>query len=176
MKENIIIRTARPDDARAYHTLGNLVWRDAYKHIFPEEVFVEKESKLEKKIATFAQDCVTNNQRIVLVAEYEGKIVGFMLGVIKSYYEYFGERGYADLVALYIHPDFQHKGIGKKFKDRFVQWAKQNGATKFVVGVLKDNKQGRSAYEKWGGKLDEHTQPFVKLGKEYTEVFYTFDI
>ena len=173
---NIIIRKAQPKDAMQYHTLGLLVWRDAYKHIFPEEVFVEKEAKINKKIATFAQDCVTNNNQIVLVAESDSKIIAFMFGLRKSNYQHFADMGYADLVALYIHPNFQHKGLGRKLKDKFVEWAKQNGATKFVIGVLKDNKQGRSAYEKWGGKLESYTQPFVKLGKEYPEVFYTFDI
>lgn len=48
--------------------------------------------------------------------------------------------------------------------------------TKFVDGVLKDNHNARKVYEKWGGKLDEYTQPFVKLGVSYDEVFYTYDL
>ena len=112
----------------------------------------------------------------MLVAESDGKIVGFLVGLQKARIQCFVDLDCAELAALYIHPNFQHKGLGRKLKDKFVEWAKQNGATKFVIGVLKDNKQGRSAYEKWGGKLESYTQPFVKLGKEYPEVFYTFDI
>ena len=41
---------------------------------------------------------------------------------------------------------------------------------------MQDNKQARKAYEKWGGKLDAYSQPYVKEGKEYVEVFYTFDL
>ena len=67
-------------------------------------------------------------------------------------------------------------GIGTKFKNLFVDWAKENGATKFVIGVLKDNFKARRVYEKWGGKLDSYTQPFIKLGVEYDECFYTFEI
>ena len=67
-------------------------------------------------------------------------------------------------------------GIGSKFKNIFVEWAKKHGATKYVIGVLKDNQNARKVYEKWGGKLDEYTQPFVKLGVGYDEVFYTYDL
>ena len=117
-----------------------------------------------------------DNMSLSYVAEIEGKIVGFVFGRMISHYEHFGERGYADLEAIYIHPDYQGLGMGNKFKQIFVDWAKSNGATKFVIGVLKDNHNARKVYEKWGGKLDEYTQPFVKLGVEYDEVFYTFDL
>ena len=58
----------------------------------------------------------------------------------------------------------------------FEKWAKENGATKYVIGVLRDNYKARKVYEKWGGKLDEYVQPFVKLGVEYDEVFYTYNL
>jgi inosine/xanthosine triphosphate pyrophosphatase family protein len=45
-----------------------------------------------------------------------------------------------------------------------------------VIGVLKDNHKARKVYEKWGGKLDNHEQPFVKLGVGYDEVFYTYEL
>ena len=43
-------------------------------------------------------------------------------------------------------------------------------------GVLKDNLKARAVYEKWGGVLDDYTQPIVKLGVGYDEVFYTYNI
>ena len=58
----------------------------------------------------------------------------------------------------------------------FEKWAKENGATKYVIGVLRDNHKARRVYEKWGGKIDKYVQPFVKLGVDYDEVFYTYDL
>ena len=176
MNNKIIIRPIKPDDAEQYVRLGLLVWRDAYKHIFPEEVFIEKENKAEDKIKNFDKSIYNNNITLCFVAEIDGKIVGFLFGRRISHYQYFGEKGYADLEAIYIHPDYQGQGIGGRFKQIFIDWAKENGAKKFVIGVLKDNFKARKVYEKWGGKLDEYTQPFVKLGVEYDEVFYTFDL
>lgn len=174
--EDIIIRKVKPEDARQYLNLVNLVWRVAYKHIFPEEVFVERESLIEERIKTFNENFYNDNSKLVYVAEHNNKIVGVIMGRIDSGYEYFDEMGYADLEALYIHPDYQGLGIASKFKKIFISWAKENGATKFVVGVLKDNAKARKVYETWGGKLDKHTQPFVKLGVPYDEVFYIYEI
>ena len=99
-----------------------------------------------------------------------------MSGLYLSENTHFNELGFADLKALYVHPDFQHLGIGKALFDVFVQEIKKKGIKKFVIGVLKDNKQARKAYEKWGGTLDKYTQPFILDGKGYPEVFYTYDL
>ena len=174
-KSLINIRKVTTEDAREWYTLGNKVWRDAYSHIFPEEVFIEKEQKVEERIKIFDDLMKNDNENISYVAEYEGRIVGIMYGCINSSYEHFhGE--YADLVALYIDKEFQGCGIGSSFRKIFEEWAKENGATKYVIGVLKDNSKARKAYEAWGGELANYEKDFVKLGIGYPEVFYTYEI
>ena len=167
MNKDFTIRPVKPEDAEQYINLTNIVWRDAYKHIFPEEVFIEKENKAEDKIKNFDKSIQNDNMSLSYVAEIEGKIVGFVFGRMISLYQYFGEKGYADLEAIYIHPDQQGLGIGNKLKQIFIDWAKSNGGTKFVIGVLKENHKARKVYEKWGGKLDEYTQNTQHIGKPY---------
>ena len=176
MDRNLLkMRKVRSDDARDWFILKNKVWRNAYHHIFPEEVFIEKDNQVEEKVKTFSDKIQNNNKTIAYVAEYNGKIIGIMYGSIKSSYEYFNLE-YADLIALYIDPKFQGFGIGNSFKDIFEKWAIENGATKYVIGVLKDNDKARKVYESWGGKLSEYEEDFVKLGVGYREVFYTYDL
>ena len=174
--KDFIIRKAETKDAKQYVELNNLVWRDAYKHIFPEEVFLDRESRAKYKIENFDSIYYNNHEGIAYVAEDDGRIVAIMLGRILSDYEYFRNQGYADLQALYVHPDFQGNGLAGKMKNIFIDWAKENGAEKFVIGVLKDNKKARIVYEKWGGKLEDFSQPFVMCDKGYEEVFYTYEI
>ena len=81
-----------------------------------------------------------------------------MRGSIHSSYEHFSM--YADLTALYIDPRFQGCGIGHKFRELFEDWAIKNGASKYVIGVLKDNLKARKVYESWGGKLSEFEEDF----------------
>lgn len=176
MGKNIIIRPLKQSDAKDYVFLHNLVWRDAYKHIFPKEVFDERDKNAEKMIKSFNNFINSNSEQINLVAECGGKPIGFMSATLNSNYEHYKNNGYAELMGVYIHPQFQGNGVATKFKNMFVDWAKENGATKFVIGALKDNRKACSIYEKWGGKLDDYKKPFEKLGKKYDEVFYVFKI
>ena len=159
---------------REWFIFGFKIWRDTYKNIFPEEVFIDRESKLEEKVKDFDNKMQNNEKSIAYVATYNGKIIGTMCGSIKSSYSHFEE--YADLIGLYIDQKFQGYGIGTAFKNIFEDWAIQNGATKYVIGVLKDNHKARKAYESWGGHLSEYEQDFVKLGIGYPEVFYTYKL
>lgn len=52
-----------------------------------------------------------------------------------------------------------------------ILWTKQHGASQFVVGVFKNNHKARKVYEKWGGKLDTYTEPYVKLAKVTNKFF-----
>ena len=175
MKNGIIFRQVEEKDAYSWVTLKNMVWRDAYKDIFPEEVFLEKERTVEERVKSFAERIYNNDQKIAYVAEYKDEIVGLMFGTINSNYDYFKDE-YADLVALYINPKFQGNGIAHKFKEIFIKWAKEQGADKFVIGVLKDNHKARKVYEVWGGKLVDYETDFYQLEKPYKEVFYVYDI
>lgn len=161
MDKKIKIRKVEENDAKKWYKFVNKVWRDAYKNIFPEEVFLEKEKNTEEKEKHFNENIYNSNDKIALVAENEDRIIGIMFGVIKSNYEYFNSE-YADLVGLYIDPNFQRKGIGSTFKKMFEKWAKKNGAKKYVIGVLKDNKKARNIYELWGGKLSTYEQKICK--------------
>ncbi len=171
--DRFIYRKIENKDAKDWFMLLNRVWRNAYKDIFPEEVFIEKDNKIDEKIKTFSEVMKNNNEDIAYVAEYDDKIIGLMCGSIKSGYGYFHEN-YADLIALYIDPEYQGLGIGSSLKRIFENWAEENGATKYVIGVLNDNEKARKVYETWGGELSEYTQAFVKMGVGYKEVFYTY--
>ncbi len=175
MNNDIKIRKVNQADATKWFKFINKSWRSAYKNIFPEEVFIEKEKNVEEKEKNFSQKIRNDNENIALVAEYNSEIIGVMCGAINSKYEHF-KLEYADLIGLYIDPSFQGKGIGSSFRKIFEEWARKNGATKYVIGVLKDNQKARTIYEKWGGKLSAYEEDFYKLGVAYKEVFYTYDL
>lgn len=176
MNNNLLkIRKANSNDAKNWCEFSAKMWRYAYKDIFPEEVFVDKENKIEEKIKKFNEEKQNNNNSISYVAEYDGKIIGIMHGSIKSSYKPFCSD-YADLRGIYIDPKFQGCGIGTSLKNIFEAWAIENGASKYVIGVLKDNKKARKVYESWGGKLSSYEESYVKLGIGYPEVFYTYNL
>ena len=49
MNSDIKIRKVNQTDATKWFKFVNKVWRSAYKSIFPEEVFLEKEKMLKRR-------------------------------------------------------------------------------------------------------------------------------
>ena len=111
-KNNILIRKVRPSDAKQYICLKNLVWRNAYKNIFAEEVFEEMDNNVEEKVKAFSTNFYNDNTKICYVAEDNGVIVGLMYGTIKSMYEYFAEKGFADCGCRYRGIQRTYRTIG----------------------------------------------------------------
>ena len=174
MNTQFVVRQATPQDAKNFVELHNKVWKYAYSSVLPEEVFIKREELANQKIESFSKTMQNTANQIVYVAEKNGELIGLMFGVLNSEYEYFNKPDYADLQALYIHPNYQNMGIGTALKNVFISWAKQNGKTKFVIGVLKENYSARKVYESWGGKLENYSNQFFILNKGYDEVFYTY--
>ena len=63
-----------------------------------------------------------------LVAEYEGKVVGFILGQVSG-----GEFKVPDTVGwistIGVDPDYQHQGVARKLSQEFVKNLRQIGVT-----------------------------------------------
>ena len=177
MSEKIVIRRIENSDAEEWVKLKDMVWRSSYSEVFPEEVFRDQESRLEERIETFKNRNLNKNGHIGFVATINKKIIAFADGTTLSWYDHYRQLGYADLGGIYINPDYQHLGLGRRLFDKVVKEFKKLGCDKLVIGVLKANAQARNAYKKWGAKMDDkYEKPFVKLGVEYPEVFYLYQI
>ncbi|MCR5674659.1 MAG: GNAT family N-acetyltransferase [Lachnospiraceae bacterium] len=172
---DIRYRQVRKEDGYEWYTLLDRVWRVAYDGIFPQKVFDARDNAKDDRARGFSEEKFLGERKTAYVAEHEGKIVGLMFGTLDSDYEYF-RNDYADLVALYVHPEYQGMGIGTALRDIFIEWARGKHADRFVIGVLKDNTKARRVYESWGGTLSEHEHDFVQMKVGYPEVFYTFEI
>ncbi len=168
-------RPVQKEDGYEWYTLLDEVWRDAYGHIFPQEVFDGRDYAREERANGFTEDKYVGERKIGYVAECDGKIVGLMFGTLDTDYECF-KNGYADLTALYVYPQYQGKGIGTALRDIFTEWAKAKNAEKYIIGVLKDNAKARKVYESWGGELSDYEYDFVVMNVGYPIVFYTLEV
>jgi GNAT superfamily N-acetyltransferase len=83
-----------------------------------------------------------------LVAEEEGTIIGYILGVIKkNQYEHDQRRGCIE--SFFITKKQRGKHIGKQLYDELVAWFKKKGCSQLILEVAKGNPAG-SLYKKWG--------------------------
>lgn len=172
---DIKYRQVCAEDGYEWYRLLSRVWRASYAHILPKEYFDARDRSVESRAAEFTVETFAGERKIAYVAEHDGKIVGLVFGTLDSNYDHF-KGDYADLVALYVYPEYQGIGIGTALKDIFAEWARTMKAERYVIGVLKENLRARRVYESWGGKLSDHEQDYMIMGKGYPEVFYIFEL
>lgn len=169
------IKKTKAEDGEDFVKLKNKVWRSAYSNILPTEVFDKQDENFSKSVENFKKRKFNKDGHIGFVVRNGKDLIAFIDANENSFDEHYKELGYAQIGALYIDEDFQHKGIGKVLFEKVKKIFAQKGKKKFIMGVFKDNQQARNAYEKWGGVLDDYSVKIEKLGKEYDEVFYVFD-
>lgn len=92
----------------------------------------------------------------VLIAEFEGKTVGYAL-FFKNFSTFLGKPGFY-LEDLYVKPDIRGKGIGKALLDKIISLAKERNYGRVEWSVLDWNESAIDFYKKIGAKpLDNWT-------------------
>lgn len=102
------------------------------------------------------------------VAEADGAVFGFAVaGPIRELHGAYD----AELYAIYVRPGAARHGAGKRLLAASAAWLAEEKRRSMLVWVLRDNRAGRSFYEKFGGVLDGTT--LGKIGaQELEEVAY----
>ena len=129
MNSDIKIRKVNQTDATKWFKFVNKVWRSAYKSIFPEEVFLEKEKNVKEKEKNFNQKICNDNKNIALVAEYKGEIPQTLedweIGAIQ-FFASFGTRGFPGGYANNKHNKNYYNERYRNFKKQ-IELLKQTG-------------------------------------------------
>lgn len=141
----MIIRTAKPEDAKRVAEINVVGWHTAYKDLVPAD-FLDKWQVTEKRIENF-QKAIENTTHIFLVAEEKGQVIGYLHGgknkkgegIVPIDHEVYG---------LYVDPAFQRKGIGRSLLREFKKQI-QNQA--FFLHAMKGNEKAMAFYTKIGG-------------------------
>lgn len=134
----ISIRKMEEQDIIAIQEIAVKTWHATYEGIIPIEVqnnFLKvayNESRLNARI----------NNSLFLVAEQNGILIGF------ANFSNSTENGKAELVAIYIDPTSQGKGVGTLLVQHAIN--KLHNVKEIFVCVEKENTIGRTFYESKG--------------------------
>ncbi len=165
-KDEYIIRKNRLEDQSQMAKIKVDGWRNAYDNIVSSKYLkkLNYEEQTERYIASFEE-----YKDLVLVAVKNNEILGYSCFNPKI------EKYDAELVSLYIKPEYLNQGIGTSlFKETAKELESQNKHN-MIVWCFKDNQNARTFYEELGGKVVE--EKIATIGDEnYEEVGYYFDI
>jgi GNAT superfamily N-acetyltransferase len=147
------VRRALVSDADGMASVSMRAWHLSLKDILPEgflDQFV-----YEKQREKYAERAL-NSAWILLVAEFEGKIVGMIGAQDNDSEPLIYEK---QIKVMYVDPDFQNRGIGKALLAAIFAELKRDGATRVMLWCITANEFACSFYEKLGGKRIESIKP-----------------
>jgi len=146
MKDHFSIRNAIPSDIDTVIALDNISTKNAksdyWQGIFSHYVASERKD------------------RLFLVAETNGKIIGFIVGEVRAWE--FGSPPCGWVLALAVSPNAREKSIGKRMFDEISARLKQTGVSTVRTMVELDNKLTLSFFRSMGLR----TGRYIELEKQ----------
>ena len=164
-------KIATISDAEELARLQIYAWQVAYRNILPKE-YLDGLS-LESKIKSW-RNVLGNPALQTYVAIKDKIIVGFVRCDAKT-----GPQDTSltcELHAIYVHPDFWGKGVGKGLMLGVIDRSRQASYKELFLWVFKNNAQARRFYENYGFKYANDSKQKEFAGIPFEQVKYELTI
>jgi len=165
----VLVREGKPGDAFGIAKVHVDSWQYAYRGLVKEE-FLNNLS-YEKTVQTwekfFAQK--KGDAFIFVASDSEKGLVGFISGGVSRDQEFSYE---GEIYAIYVAPDWQGKGIGKRLLEQAKRYFKAKGKGSFYLWTLASSRS-RRFYEACGGEWRHQKVGFIG-GGEYELAGYVW--
>jgi ribosomal protein S18 acetylase RimI-like enzyme len=150
--KEVSLRRATVADAEAIAAVRVEGWQTAYRGMIPDqyldEMLVDDHVLYWKRILQALPAAA--DKACVYVAESEGHVIGFVSATLLVE----PKHGYhAELGALYIRPQWQRAGIGRRMMHKVARTLQSWNCADLVVWVLSDNRLARNFYEELNGEF-----------------------
>ncbi len=107
---------------------------------------------LSKNGTEYFSNNINSPDSFVLVAESEGKIIGYLLGAIKEPEDYRTINSLAEADNMFIEETFRGKGIGKEFIRLFEEWCRERKIERIRFVASANNAKAIAVYESCGAE------------------------
>lgn len=142
------IRPAIPEDLPVIGKLGSLLV--ATHHSFDEKRFIPATPKTEQGYASFLGPQLSKPQVIVLVAENEGKVLGYSYAGVEGY-DYMSLRGPAGILYdIVVDPDSRGQGIGRQLLDATLTALGALGSPRVLLSTAEQNAPAQRLFARAG--------------------------
>lgn len=151
-----VIRLGKLADAASILEIQrNVVMEMDYLITVPEEF-----DKTPEQQTTWMQNVIDNERELILVAEMEGKVIGWLV-----FHSAKRERlAHTGSLGMMIHKDYREIGIGRMLIRELLEWAGKNPwIEKIGLGVFSSNQRAISLYKSMGFKEEGRKRKEIKL-------------
>jgi GNAT superfamily N-acetyltransferase len=133
------------DDVDAVSTLARVVWQATYPALISQ---AQIDAMLADRYAPARMRAQLDDPRHAWwVARRDGMPVGFAHALL--------DDSGCKFDKLYVHPDFQHRGMGAALLHTVEDWARAHQARRVWLQVNRGNTRAIRAYEKYGFRIIE---------------------
>jgi GNAT superfamily N-acetyltransferase len=145
---NVVIRRAELRDVAALGELGIALMRLHYA--FDDRRFMEPNQGDAAGYAQFLGSQLDELTAVVLVAEQQGRLVGYAYAAIEpqSWKELREEAGY--LHDLLVTDEGRRQGVGEGLLDAAIGWLREQGMPRVLLGTAAQNDTARRLFERRG--------------------------
>lgn len=144
MRERLTpIRPATPEDAPGIADVNVRAWRHAYRGMIPDAYL----DALEPTTLT-ARVSETLRRRATILVAAPGAVVGFSW--VSTSRDEDAPAGTAEVIAHYVAPEHQRRGVGRALMAESLHLAASQGARRVTLWVLQANDAARAFYAALG--------------------------
>lgn len=90
----------------------------------------------QRKVLSVLNLCVLQDDRLCLLVEIEGEIVGLFIAVIAE--DWFSADRVAKEIAIYLAPSHRRGGLASSLIKEYLAWAKEQGVETASIGSSSD--------------------------------------
>lgn len=144
------IRLAKREDADAIARM----WEDLVRyHQMIDEALPAATHNGGAMYAKRLTDRLDDTHTRVLVAEIDGQVIGYVLGVIVDLVPEIFVQEYSGFLAdIYVEEAYRGKGVGRALVDALRDWFRQRSVRYFEWNVAARNAAGRAFWNAMGGR------------------------
>lgn len=141
---NIRIRKANSNDIKTLQNLNYEVFIDNYK--YDDDLILDW--SLSEKGRTYFSKLLSNIHAVCLIAEDNGKVVGYIAAISKDLN--YKKSKYLEIDNMGTIPTYRSKGIGTLLISKVKQWGKERGYKKLYVNSYFKNTGAIKFYKRNG--------------------------
>ncbi|MFH1231007.1 MAG: GNAT family N-acetyltransferase [Planctomycetota bacterium] len=106
-----------------------------------EPVNIKKEKK-------WYHQAIKDKGKVIFVAEKNGKIIGYLMGIIEKYPDDLLDAPYLTLQYLCVDEKYRRSGVGKALMQEIEKWTSQQGLSTLELIVYNNNQPAKAFYKK----------------------------